>query len=122
MLRGANIAAPVPLTVGWTPSQYGAGAKAEVLELKRQLEASGLFRVTLRSAEWPQYQQLTKTGAYDLYQAGWIPEYPDADDYTSPFYLPDSFLNIHYDNPQMNKLIAEEKASDEPSVRQKAFD
>ena len=85
ILKEANIAAPVPLTVGWTPSQYGVGAKAEVLELKRQLEASGLFRVTLRGAEWPQYQELTKTGAYDLYQAGWTPSYPDADDYLTPF-------------------------------------
>ena len=85
ILKEAGIAAPVPLTVGWTPSQYGVGAKAEVLELKRQLEASGLFRVTLRGAEWPQYQELTRTGAYDLYQAGWTPSYPDADDYLTPF-------------------------------------
>ena len=84
ILKDAGITVPVPLTVGWTPTQYGAGAKAEVIELKRQLEASGLFRVTLRSAEWPQYQQLTRAGAYDLFHAGWIPQYPDADDYLAP--------------------------------------
>ncbi|MFI6676896.1 ABC transporter substrate-binding protein [Kribbella sp. NPDC050470] len=96
ILKQAGIAVPVPLTIGWTPSQYGAGAKNEVLELKRQLEASGLFRVTLRSAEWPQYQQLIKAGAYDLYQGGWIPEYPDADDYLAPFVAATGEFNSGY--------------------------
>jgi peptide/nickel transport system substrate-binding protein len=109
ILKGANIAAPVPLTVGWTPSQYGAGAKAEVLELKRQLEASGLFRVTLRSAEWPQYQQLTKAGAYDLYQAGWIPEYPDADDYLAPFVATDGAYVNGYRSASATKLLQQER-------------
>ncbi|NIK59339.1 ABC transporter substrate-binding protein [Kribbella shirazensis] len=111
ILRDANIAVPVPLTVGWTPSQYGVGAKAEVLELKRQLEASGLFRVTLRSAEWPQYQQLTKAGAYDLYQGGWTPEYPDADDYLAPFVSTSgAFASNGYRSAAATKLLQQERA------------
>ena len=85
ILREGGIVAPVTLTLGWTSFQYGAGAKAEVLELKRQLEASGLFKVVLRSAEWPKYQQLARAGAYDLYQAGLIPDYLDSGDYLQPF-------------------------------------
>ncbi|MET9312591.1 ABC transporter substrate-binding protein [Kribbella sp. NPDC003505] len=108
ILREANIAAPVPLTVGWTPSQYGVGAKAEVLELKRQLEASGLFRVTLRGAEWPQYQQATKAGAYDLYQTGWTPAYPDADDYLAPF-VTDVPLQNGYRSAAATKLLQQER-------------
>jgi peptide/nickel transport system substrate-binding protein len=108
ILREANIATPVPLTVGWTPSQYGVGAKVEVLELKRQLEASGLFRVTLRGAEWPQYQQATKAGAYDLYQAGWTPAYPDADDYLAPFVTDVAFQN-GYRSAAATKLLQQER-------------
>jgi len=80
-----------------------------VLELKRQLEASGLFRVTLRSAEWPQYQQLTKAGAYDLYQAGWIPEYPDADDYLAPFVATDGAYVNGYRSASATKLLQQER-------------
>jgi peptide/nickel transport system substrate-binding protein len=109
ILRDAGIAAPVPLTVGWTPTQYGAGAKAEVLELKRQLEASGLFRVTLRSAEWPQYQQATRAGAYDLYQAAWIPQYPDADDYLAPFVATDGAFQNGYRSASASKLLQQEQ-------------
>jgi peptide/nickel transport system substrate-binding protein len=108
ILRDANIAVPVPLTVGWTPSQYGVGAKAEVLELKRQLEASGLFRVTLRSVEWPQYQVATKAGAYDLYQTGWTAQYPDADDYLRPF-VGDVPLQNGYRSAAATKLLQQQR-------------
>jgi peptide/nickel transport system substrate-binding protein len=108
ILKQAGIAVPVPLTVGWTPSQYGVGAKTEVLELKRQLDASGLFRVTLRSAEWPQYQQLIKTGAYDLYHAGWIPEYPDADDYLAPFIRTGAVFQNGYRSAAATALLQQE--------------
>lgn len=85
ILRDARITAPVNLTLGWTPTQYGPGAKAEVQEVKRQLEASGLFKVTLRSAEWPRFRQLARSGGFDLYHAGWVPAVPDSDDYLAPF-------------------------------------
>ncbi len=78
--------------------------------------------MTLKSTEWNQYSTAAFTDKYPTYQLGWFPDYPDADDYTSPFYLPDSFLNIHYDNAEMNKLIGQEKSSDDPQVRQQAFD
>ena len=74
--------------------------------------------MTLKSTEWNQYSTAAFTDKYPTYQLGWFPDYPDADDYTSPFYSPDSFLNIHYDNPEMNKLLAEEKGSDDPEVRE----
>ncbi|MEI8412065.1 MULTISPECIES: ABC transporter substrate-binding protein [unclassified Kribbella] len=108
ILKQAGIAVPVPLTVGWTPVEYGAGAKNEVLELKRQLEASGLFKVTLRSAEWPQYQQATQAGAYDLYHGGWIPEYPDADDYLAPFVRTGAVFNNGYRSSAATGLLEQE--------------
>jgi peptide/nickel transport system substrate-binding protein len=121
-LEDAGVDTPVPLEVWWTPSHYGAASGDEYAEIKRQLDDSGLFDVTLKSTEWNQYSTAAFTDKYPQYQLGWFPDYPDADDYTASFYAPDAFLNIHYDNPEMNKLLAEEKASDDPAVRQKAFD
>ncbi len=121
-LADAGVDTPVPLEVWWTPSHYGAASGDEYAEIKRQLDESGLFDVTLKSTEWNQYSTAAFTDKYPTYQLGWFPDYPDADDYTASFYAPDAFLNIHYDNPEMNKLLAEEKASDDPAVRQKAFD
>jgi len=108
ILKDAGVTTPVPLTVGWTPTRYGAGAKAEVLELKRQLEASGLFRVTLRSAEWPQYQQATRAGVYDLFHAGWMPPYPDSDAYLRPFVAPDGQFQNGYRSAAAAKLLQQQ--------------
>jgi peptide/nickel transport system substrate-binding protein len=121
-LEDAGVDTPVPMEIWWTPSHYGTSSGDEYAEIKRQLDESGLFDVTLKSTEWNQYSTAAFTDKYPQYQLGWFPDYPDADDYTSPFYLPDSFLNIHYDNPEMNKLIGQEKASDDPQVRSQAFD
>ncbi len=121
-LSDAGIDTPVPLEVWWTPSHYGTASGDEYAEIKRQLDESGLFEVTLKSTEWNQYSTAAFTDKYPTYQLGWFPDYPDADDYTASFYAPDSFLNIHYDNPEMNKLLAEEKGSDEESVRAQAFE
>ncbi|WP_433003146.1 ABC transporter substrate-binding protein [Kribbella sp. CA-294648] len=110
ILREAGIVTPVTLTLGWTSFQYGAGAKAEVLELKRQLEASGLFKVVLRSAEWPRYQQLAKAGAYDFYQAGLIPDYLDSGDYLQPFVRESGQFQNGYRSTAANKLLDQEIA------------
>jgi peptide/nickel transport system substrate-binding protein len=121
-LEDAGVKTPVPLEVWWTPTHYGTASGDEYAEIKRQLDDSGLFDVTLKSTEWNQYSTSAFTDKYPTYQLGWFPDYPDADDYTASFYAPDSFLNIHYDNPQMNKALATEKGSDDDSVRQTAFD
>lgn len=121
-LADAGVDTPVPMEIWWTPSHYGTASGDEYAEIKRQLDESGLFDVTLKSTEWNQYSTAAFTDKYPAYQLGWFPDYPDADDYTSPFYLPDSFLNIHYDNPEMNKLIGQERSSADPQTRQDAFD
>ncbi|MEV8371151.1 ABC transporter substrate-binding protein [Kribbella sp. NPDC056861] len=110
ILREAGFTTPVTLNVGWTPSQYGVRAKAEVLELKRQLEASGLFKVVLRSAEWPKYLQLARAGAYDLYQAGLFPDYLDSGDYLQPFVRDGGLFQNGYRSAAANKLMDQEIA------------
>jgi len=120
-LEDAGVDTPVSLEIWWTPSHYGPVSGDEYAEIKRQLDDSGLFEVTLKSTEWNQYSEAAFTDKYPVYQLGWFPDYPDADNYTSPFYSKDSFLNIHYSNPEMEKLLAEEKASTDEATREQAF-
>jgi peptide/nickel transport system substrate-binding protein len=120
-LDDAGVNTPVPLEVWWTPSHYGPASGDEYAEIKRQLDDSGLFETTLESTEWNQYSEAAFTDKYPEYQLGWFPDYPDADNYTSPFYSKDSFLNIHYEDAEMEKLLAEEKASTDDATREEAF-
>src|SRR5215210_3553438 len=120
-LKDAGVDTPVPLEVWWTPTHYGAGSADEYAEIKRQPDASGLFDTTLKSTEWNQYSEAAFTDKYPEYQLGWFPDYPDADNYSSSFYSKDSFLNLHYENPEMEKQLAIERAETDQATRDKAF-
>jgi peptide/nickel transport system substrate-binding protein len=118
LLDDAGISTPVDLTMGYTPTHYGSQTVDEATELKRQLEATGLFNVDLKSTEWEQYQTISKEGAYDIWILGWFPDYPDADDYLSPFMVDGGFFENGYSNPEVNQLIAHEQATDDQTVRE----
>jgi peptide/nickel transport system substrate-binding protein len=120
-LQKAGVKTPVDLEIWYTPTHYGAGSADEYAEIQHQLEDSGLFNVTLKSTEWNQYSEAAFTDKYPQYQLGWFPDYPDANDYTTPFYAKDSFLNIHYSNPEITKLLADEVATTDAATRQKDF-
>jgi peptide/nickel transport system substrate-binding protein len=121
ILQKAGIKTPVNLTVGWTPTHYGPSTEDEANEVQRQLESSGLFKVTLKSTEWEQYQTIYKQGAYDLWILGWFPDYPDADDYLSPFMVDGGFFQNGYKNAQVDKLVSQEQGTSDQAKRQQIF-
>ena len=115
-MQAAGVKTPLPVTVWWTPTHYGDASSDEYIEIQRALDASGLFKVTLKSAEWATYSgALGKT--YDAFQLGWFPDYPDADDYTVSFYQPNAFYNNGYADPKMTALIAKERAAPTSEAR-----
>ncbi|MGH3366606.1 MAG: ABC transporter substrate-binding protein [Nocardioidaceae bacterium] len=121
ILSDGGVQTPVNLTLGYTPSHYGPNAVDEATELKRQLDSSGLFKVSLKSAEWTQYQELYKQNAYDLFQLGWFPDFLDADNYLSPFFVDGGFYANNYSSQQVNKLVAKEQGTSDDQVRQQVF-
>jgi peptide/nickel transport system substrate-binding protein len=109
-MKAAKVHKPLPVTLWYTPTHYGDVSADEYAEIQRALNASKLFKVTLKSSEWAQYSGILGKG-YGAFQLGWFPDYPDADDYTVSFYQPKSFYNNGYANRKMNKLIAKERAA-----------
>ncbi len=121
ILQQAGVDTPVDITIGYTPSHYGPNAVDEATEVQSQLEESGLFNVEVKSAEWEQYQNLYKENAYDLFQLGWFPDYPDADDYLSPFLVDGGFYENNYHSDQVNQLVTHEQSTDDEAVRVSDF-
>ncbi len=121
LLEDAGIKTPVPITLWYTPSHYGAVSADEYLEVKRQVEGNGLFKVTLKSAEWQQYSKAYTEDQYPLWQLGWFPDFPDADNYIGPFFLEGGYYQNSFNNERMNELIRKERSSTDPQVRKKAF-
>jgi peptide/nickel transport system substrate-binding protein len=121
LLNDAGVETPVELTMAYTGNHYGPNAVDEATELQRQLEDSGLFTINLENAEWEQYQGLYDENAYDLFQLGWFPDFPDADNYLSPFIVDGGFYSNGYSNDQVNQLITEEQSTDDPALREDTF-
>lgn len=124
VLNDAGVNTPVDIEIWWTPTHYGDSSADEYSEIKRALEDSGLFNVTLKSTEWDQYTtQSFGDAIYPAYQLGWFPDFPDADNYLAPFYgSKTSFLNNGYSNRRIDQLIQTERTSTDEQERIEAFE
>jgi peptide/nickel transport system substrate-binding protein len=118
-LAAAKVKTPVPITLWWTPTHYGDASADEYTEIQRALNASGLFKVTLKSAEWATYSKTLGT-QYGAFQLGWFPDYPDAEDYLVPFYnTASNFLSNGYTSSAMDAVLKKEQAAKTDSERLK---
>lgn len=119
-LQAAGVTTPVKFTLWYNVNHYNDADLAT--ELMRELNASGLFDVKLQTAEWATYSKAALSDGYPVFLFGWFPDYPDADDYTGPFFpCKTAFLNDHYCNPQVDRLISAEEATTVSSQRLSDF-
>lgn len=116
VMTKAGLQMPFPLEIWWTPTHYGDASADEYAEIKRSFESGGVFKVTLKSAEWAQYSAALGN-QYNAYQLGWFPDYPDSENYIVPFYRNDTFTANGYNSPQMEAIIKKELAAKNLSQR-----
>ncbi|MGX5680647.1 ABC transporter substrate-binding protein [Schumannella luteola] len=117
ILSAAGVQTPVALSLQYSPDHYGPSSGDEYALVKSQLEATGLFTVDLQSTEWVQYSEDRVSDVYPAYQLGWFPDYSDADNYLTPFFLTENFLANHYSNPTVDELIKEQGVTQDPAER-----
>jgi peptide/nickel transport system substrate-binding protein len=116
-LSTAGVDVPVQLDLQYSPDHYGASSDEEYALIKTQLEASGLFTVNLQSTLWDTYSTERRQDAYPVYQLGWFPDFSDADNYLSPFFVKDNFVGNHYDSAAVQALLSQEIAEDDETAR-----
>jgi peptide/nickel transport system substrate-binding protein len=121
-LEEAGVNTPVDLKLQYNGDHYGSSSADEYAAVKSQLESGGLFKVDLQQTEWTQYNKdrvVTKDsdGSYPAYQLGWFPDYPDPDDYLSPFFRDGNFINNGYKDVAMNALIAQQAGEQDKDKR-----
>ncbi|THC50149.1 ABC transporter substrate-binding protein [Streptomyces sp. A1499] len=105
ILADAGIDGPVPLTLWHTTDRYGSATALEFAELKRQLEASGLFEITLKGRPWNEFQEGYSKGEYPVFGRGWFPDFPDADNFIAPFVGAKNVLNTPYPSKEITEEI-----------------
>lgn len=116
-LAAAGVTTPVVLNLQYVAERYGPSWGDAYALVKDQLESSGLFTVNIQATEWVQYREDRVADLYPAYQLGWFPDYSDADNYLTPFFLTENFLSNHYDNPEVNALILEQASTVDPDAR-----
>jgi peptide/nickel transport system substrate-binding protein len=116
----------VQLSLQYTTDHYGPSSGDEYALIKTQLEKDGLFKVNLQSTAYVQYTKDRVKDVYPAYQLGWFPDFSDADNYLTPFFLNTSttttFLQNHYDNPAVDKLIEQESTTADKAQRSKLIE
>jgi len=117
VLEDAGVETPVELSLQYSNDHYGPSSGDEYALIKDQLESSGLFSVDLQTTEWVQYSEDRTADVYPAYQLGWFPDYSDADNYLTPFFLDGGFLGNHYSNPTVDELIVEQGVTEDPDER-----
>ncbi|MEO3933879.1 ABC transporter substrate-binding protein [Micrococcaceae bacterium Sec7.4] len=117
----AGVTAPVTIKLQYNPDHYGKSSGDEYAMIKEQLEKSGLFKVELQSTEWVTYSKDRTADAYPVYQLGWFPDYSDADNYLTPFFVPGNFLKNHYENPAVTDLISKQLTTVDKAERSKVL-
>ncbi len=72
----AGVTTPVALNIDYTTDHYGPTSDEEYGEIKRQLEATGLFKVNLSARrEYTTYNTERVKDTYPIYQLGWFPDF-----------------------------------------------
>ncbi|WP_131682705.1 ABC transporter substrate-binding protein [Pseudarthrobacter sp. YALA5] len=118
VLADAGVTSTVDLKLQYT-DRYGTSAADEYALVKQQLEKSGLFTVDLKSTEWTTYTKERRADAYPVYQLGWFPDYSDADNYLTPFFIPGNFLGNHYENPAVTEVVNKQLVTTDKAERSK---
>ncbi|WP_210505996.1 ABC transporter substrate-binding protein [Naasia sp. SYSU D00057] len=116
-LSDAGVTTPVTLNLQYSNDHYGPSSGDEYALIKDQLESSGLFTVNLQTTEWVQYSKDRVADVYPAYQLGWFPDYSDADNYLTPFFRTENFLSNHYDNPEVDSMIAQQLTTADAGAR-----
>lgn len=111
-LRADGITGKVKLTLWSTPSRYGPATDEELKAIAAQLNASGLFRADVRSVPFDQYEKDIAKGKYGVYVKGWVPDYPDADNFTAPFFGKGNVLGNHYANDTITGTLIPRTAAE----------
>jgi peptide/nickel transport system substrate-binding protein len=121
-LEEAGLEPPVELDLWWSTSQFGPATGEEFAELERQLEAEELFAVDLHAEEGERFERDALADDYPEFGFGWFPHFPDADNFTAPFYARTTFLDNHFSNERLDGLLAEQRSTTEQSERAEALE
>ncbi|WP_374936207.1 ABC transporter substrate-binding protein [Streptomyces sp. SM1] len=107
-----GISGKVEVTPWSTPSRYGPATDQELKAIAGRLNASGLFDADVRSVPFARYEKDIAAGRYGAYVKGWVPDYPDAGNFTGPFFGEGNVLDNDYGNSTITGTLLPRTAAE----------
>jgi peptide/nickel transport system substrate-binding protein len=100
---------PLEFDFWYTPSHYGDTEVDIAAVLKNQFEATGMMKVSVKSAEWAAYRDNWANKVMPIWLLGWYPDYIDPDNYTAAFAgtAGSKGLGIHFSDPAWDQKLVE---------------
>ncbi|MBW1710178.1 MAG: peptide ABC transporter substrate-binding protein [Deltaproteobacteria bacterium] len=107
--KGYNEGNKLAFDLWYTPSHYGDTEVDLAAVLKNQLEATGVMKVSIKSAEWATYKDNWKNKLMSAFLLGWYPDYIDPDNYTAAFgqTAGSRGMGIFFSDPVWDKKLTE---------------
>jgi peptide/nickel transport system substrate-binding protein len=99
----------------WYPTGHYQQTDAQATVYKQALEASGVIKVTLKTADWPSYKSNRDNKIMDAYIYGWYPDYMDPDDYAFLYWAP--WLQTSYSNATQVTLYNQARSTTNSTLR-----
>ena len=122
ILRAAGVRTPVKLTLHYTTDHFGTATAAEFETLRKQFNAGGLFDVTVEGTPWTEFRPAQVRGDYAVYGFGWVPDFPDPDNYVAPFLDRNNYLNTPYTSAlAQKKLIPQSRRETDRTAAAQSF-
>jgi peptide/nickel transport system substrate-binding protein len=121
--KGFNAKHKLTFDFWYTPSHYGDTEVDMAAVIKKQMEATGVMQVNVRSAEWATYKQNWHDKSMPVYLLGWYPDYIDPDNYTAAFAgtTGSAGNGIFFSNPTWDALFTKEQTNPDEKVREEVF-
>jgi peptide/nickel transport system substrate-binding protein len=117
VLAAAGITAPVKLSLQDNTDHYGAESSDAFALIQSQLNASGLFSVSLQSTEWDQYLKQVGANGFPEYELGWYADFLDAADFYLPLYGPQGWNNNNFSDPSLLALMERQAVTSGDTAR-----
>ncbi|MFJ1603185.1 ABC transporter substrate-binding protein [Streptomyces sp. NPDC088253] len=119
LLTEAGVSLPVRFTYGYAEGRGAAGEEAT--ELKRQLEASGLFKVDIKGYEWTDFQKRYAEDRLDAWAVGWVADFPDPDTFSAPLVGTGNSMKNGYSDKDVDRLIQDSQHYEDRSRTSEDF-
>lgn len=121
-LRDADVKTPVKVTLHYPRSGRGGSSAREFAVLEKQLDDSGLFEAKVEGESQSSYGSASMQGKYQVYAFGWLPDFPDADNFIAPFLEKKNVLNSPYNSKEISdELIPQTRSEPNRANASKSF-